>query len=128
MTHTDRFHYLVADYFGTGEGRTVSLMITMLHPKGSEYSRKPHSYQDELGQWHFDPGELGVSIDQVLRRQFSEVFSQWDANGMAVVSREKFMESYGLYVPKMAEEMSRDAVEDVPANFFWHSQLHFNFS
>lgn len=125
----DWFHYLVSDYSATGEGRTVTLMITPLRPNDDEYARPPSFEQDAEGVFQFDPGELDPArTNEILKRQFTAVFDEWTAMGLEVLPREKFFDAYDIYVPKMAREMSRDAVEDIPANFFWHAQLHFNFS
>lgn len=125
----DRFYYLVSDYSATGEGRTVTLMITPLRPKDEEYDRPPSFEQDAEGAFQFDPGYLDpAKINTVLKRQFIDQFDEWTAMGAEVLTREQFFDAYDIYVPKMAREMSRDAVEDIPANFGWYAQLHFNFS
>lgn len=124
----DRFHYLAADYSATGEGRTISLMITLLEPSDSEYSRKPSVTQGEDGKWKLDPGELSATNTEILTRQFAERFDEWWAVGMEVLTRADFFARFDNYVPKMAREMSREVVGEIPGNFAWHAQLHFNYS
>lgn len=111
-------NYLVSDYYATGEGRTISIMITRLIPKDDEWKNPPtYTYK-------YYPGELRVSVEDVLKRQFSEQFGEYMAVGMEIIPERDFKEKYQKYVPELVMKM----LKEESGNFHYYSQFHINFA
>jgi hypothetical protein len=115
----DYLKYLVCDYFATGEGRTVSILVTGLNPSDDEWKTAP--------TWNegYVPGVLAVPEEDILKRQFTDVFGSWLAIGMEILDREAFEETYAQYLPPLFLKMN---AADQPPNLALQTQLHFNFS
>lgn len=118
-------NYLVSDYFATGEGRTISIMVGYNPPRvGRDYKVEP-SY--DLATNTYNPGELLHSLETIALNDFTDKFGAWLAYGMESLTREEFIRRYGSYVPKHVLDFT-DPEKDPAGHFTYHSQLHVNFS
>lgn len=120
----DRLQYIVSDNFATGEGRTISMMISLPYPTDEDYEVKPRITED----WQYIPGVLKNSLKIIAARRFVEKFGSWEAACAENLSREDFMSRYGHMVPDAVKKLSDPESKDLPPNIQWHQQLHFNFS
>lgn len=93
--------YLVSDYSATGEGRTVSVMITPIYSKEGE-ARKIY-----------------------IKDTFEGQFGDWFGLGVEELSKHEFEERYLWIMPEFVYTLIS---EDQPPGFHWFSQVHFNFS
>ena len=113
--------YLVSDYGATGEGRTLSILITHAFPAYDDYSTKP-AWTDGV----YDAGTLKNSIQDIAKREFAEKFGEWFSVGVEIMDRYEFFHLYGTYVPEYVHKMT-DPEKD-PPYFNYFSQTHYNYS
>lgn len=118
------YQFIVSDYAATGEGRTVSILITRAYPHVDDYATK--GYVDENG--FFVSGKLkeGYSPKVIAAREFIEEFGGWYAQGAENLSRVEFLKRYKHFLPEFAIKMLNDP--DQPGNFNFRQQFHFNYS
>lgn len=126
--HLDPLRFMVADYFATGEGRTVSILITTMNPKrgeGGEWEREPDwifGTQDDPGGYR--PGKLNCTPREILAREFRDEFGPWLATGLEFTDWDTMKAKYGAYLPPILDE--RIEKRDCVLNF--KTQIHLNFS
>lgn len=110
--------YLSNDYYATGEGRTICLLITRAYPRQEDYDGNSWEANSKLIR---TPTEIG-------KREFEEKFGDWMTFGVESYIREEFIQKFNNLIPAtVLKEINNDS-EDVPGNFNWFSQLHMNFS
>ncbi len=114
--------YVVVDYFATGEGRTIFLMITRARPTYNDYEVAP-SFDDN---WHYTPGTEKNTADERAIREMKEFAGDWFGLGAELLSRDDFVTRYGDMVPAVALNMSEG--EDQPGNIVYKSMFHFNYA
>lgn len=116
------YFYVAADYYATGEGRTIMLLITRAYPRSEDYEVQG-GFVD--GKW--TPGVLKDNINERLIREFATRFDSYYAIGADILSREEFMKRFGQYIPISVVKLL-DEEEFVPGNLFYSSEFHVNFS
>jgi hypothetical protein len=121
----DLYQYVSADYYGTGEGRTLCLLITRAYHRTEDWIKQPQSVK-EGDEWKLIPGEEKHGPGLRAVREFAEVFDGFLAHGAELHTHEEFMNKYGHYVPAVVKEMI--SADDGPGNLHWHQQFHYNFS
>ena len=96
-------YFIASDYSATGEGRTISILITYLLPKPEDYEIKPHieERRDDNGRLVFNPGVLKTKTEDILLRDFAETFDGWLAMGAEIVDKEEFVRRFGRMVPEL---------------------------
>lgn len=118
----DGLMYLVSDYAATGEGRTISILITQGLIMPEDYEVK--SSFDENG---WNPGTLKNTAEERAVREFTDKFGSWMAIAVDVLDRYEFFHRYGNHVPEYVYKMTDP--EDTKAPYFcYHAQVHFNYS
>jgi hypothetical protein len=119
-------HFIASDYSATGEGRTISILITYLHPKPEDYEIKPHieEQRDENGRLVFNPGVLKTKPEDILFRDFAETFDGWMAMGAEILEKEEFIRRFGRMVPDMVIKF----INEPMGNFRYFTQIHYNLS
>jgi hypothetical protein len=100
--------YLVSDYYATGEGRTICLLITC-----------GYTIQDDYLE---DGATLKNSEKFRVAREFIEEFGYF-AQGAVNLSKEEFMKRYGKFVPDSVQYML-----DEPAKIRFIQRFHFNYA
>lgn len=113
------YQFVACDYYGTGEGSTISLLVTKAYPSAEDYAELP----SELNNWQ---GVLKNSKEAIATRIFMEKFGSYLAHGAVNISREEFLEKYGEHLPTIVLKLLNG--EDQPGNLSFSQQLHFNFS
>ena len=115
--------YLVSDYYATGEGRTVSILITQAPVRTEDYEVQP-----SFGENGYIPGVLKPGMTEQVRalREFAETFDAWETYGAQPLDKETFVAKYGQYLPNMIHKIIDD--ENLGGIFRYHSQLYLNFS
>lgn len=93
-------HYLVCDYFATGEGVTKCLMIDTIYP------------QD------------GKQIEDLVYKRFSERFGGYYAQGLESLTEEEFFRRFKHFVPDVIKKLH----DDPSGMFAWDSMIHVNYS
>jgi hypothetical protein len=120
------YQYLACDYFATGEGRTICLLITRAYPKPDDYEVAPDFITDENGKMEYVPGKLKNSRKLIAARQFGERFGGWYLQGAENLPREEFFTRFGRLLPEMVVKLLDS--EDIPGNFHFSQEFHFNYS
>jgi hypothetical protein len=124
MTTSHEPVFIVADYSATGEGRTISILITRAYPRQADYEQFPSYTIDPDGKGTFEPGRLSNSAEFRAMREFAELFDGYTASGAATLDQETFLKTAGKYVPEFVVRM----LEERAGNLHYHSQFHINFS
>ena len=121
--------YIVGDYYATGEGRCISILITMATPKPDDIET-PGSFTD-------DPYGMTVYVPAVLKehhtpkviaaKEFIERFGMHYARGAENVDKDIFWEKYKAYVPEYIKHMLDD-VSGAPPAFNYYCEIYVNYS
>lgn len=109
MTLSNRYQYVVGDYYATGEGRTVCILITRAYPNAEQRDRS-------------DSAKL------IAAQQFIERFGSFIASGAENLQYEDFLKRFGHMLPEVIKKILRAGRDDTPGNFTWASEYHINFS
>jgi hypothetical protein len=118
------YYYVASTYGATGEGITVSLLVTRAYPKlARDYKVEP-SWDDN----GYNPGELKYPQSQVALLEFADIFHPFWAQGAEVMSREKFMTDYDQWIPERIKILTDAANNHPPGNFQWNTHFHINYS
>lgn len=113
---------IVSEYYATGEGQTISILITSAYPKyDRDYISKP-KYNLETGE--YDPGELKYTHEEIAKIEFINLFGTYFAQWAEILTLEQLLQKYEKCVP----EMVINILKSKPANLNWYSQIHVNFS
>lgn len=102
--------YMYSEYFATGEGQTVSLMVTQAVPHGDDY----------------DPNDKYKTVNtKAFRavREFHKEFGTWELYGLRFMTREQFYMQCAYFIPPVMMKLAN-------ANCYkhFHTQVHYNFS
>ena len=102
--------YMVSEYFGTGEGQTVCVMMTQATPHGDDFS----------GENKYVP----VNSKQYRAvRAFHEQFGTWYLHGLKFLSKEDFFIECAYYIPPVMMKLSnKSCFKD------FYTRVHYNFS
>jgi hypothetical protein len=110
------YQFLACDYYATGEGCTVSILITRAYPRAEDY---------ETGT---DKPQIAPGRTAKVRaaREFTEQFGSWYAQGVENLERQEFLERFGSYLPWYVKNILTST--EIPGNFNYITQLHINYS
>lgn len=120
------YQYVASDYFGTGEGRTICVLITRAYPTQDDYEVPPDFKEDVEGKLQYIPGVLKHSQKFIAAREFRERFGDFYVNFAENLSKEDFFNRFGRLVPEMVVKLHDS--EDTPGNFHFAQEFHFNYS
>lgn len=117
------YQFLACDYYATGEGRTICLLITRAYPRVEDYETPSKFENGVYTPPTFKPGH---SFKVIAAREFIEEFGGYYAQGAENLPREEFLKRFGHHLPEYIKKMLDD--EDQPGNLNFKQQFHFNFS
>lgn len=117
-------YFLASEYYATGEGITVSLLITRAYPRPEDYKKRPDF---NLETKEYFEGELWYPQSQIAENEFTKEFGTFFAIGVEHYSQEEFFERFGGYVPKHISQMFETGKINL-GNFRWTMQMHVNYS
>lgn len=118
----DLYKYVAVDYFATGEGRSVFLLITRAYPSTDDYEIQPSFTED----WKYIPGKLKISEEEIALREMVNFAGGWFGRFSECLEREEFFRRFGHLVPDTVKKMIED--DDQPGNLNFKTSFHFNFS
>jgi hypothetical protein len=104
--------YMVAEYFGTGEGQTTCIMMTQAnagHPEDFETSTNKYV--------------PCTTKEYRAVREFHEQFGTWMLHGLKFVTKEDFFGNYAYYIPPVMMKLSNQACYKT-----FYTRVHYNFS
>ena len=106
----DHWVYMIGEYFGTGEGQTICVMMTQATPYGDDFSE--------------DNRYVPVNSKQYRAvREFHKQFGTWHLHGLRFLSKEDFFSEYSYYIPPaMMKLLNRSCFKD------FYTRVHYNFS
>lgn len=107
----NNFRFLVSDYYGTGEGRTICVLLTQALASATE----DFCYEGEYKEL--------TTKDYRAVREFHKYFGTWMLHGLEFVSKEDFFGKYGHLLPPALVEL-----KDKDCFLNYYSELHFNFA
>lgn len=117
---------MFSDYSGTGEGRTMCVLITRAYPKQDDYKVQPDFATDENGKMVYVPGELKHSQTYIAGQEFKERFGEFYLEFAENLSKEDFLTRCGRLLPEMVLKLINS--EDTPGNLYFAQEFHFNYS
>jgi hypothetical protein len=117
-------YYMVADYSATGEGRTISILITRAYPREEDWITFPKFEKDENGKYYKIEGVLKCTHEEIALREFTRTFDAWTAIGVEFLSKEDFIKKAGKYLSDLVIK----TIDEPAGNFHYHSQFHINYS
>jgi hypothetical protein len=104
--------YMIADYFGTGEGQTVSLMVTQANARGDDYPPD--------GPDRYKP--VNTKAYRAVR-EFHKEFGTWQLYGLRFLSKEAFYTECAYYIPPVMMKLS-----NAKCYKRFYTEVHYNFS
>ena len=126
MVTEEKYQFVFADYMATGEGRTISLLITRAYPHHEDYDESiPSGFID--GKFVMPVLKEGITPQVIAAREFVEKFGGYMAMGAEFLSRYEFLNRCGHHLPVHVVNFLTDS-EDNAGNFNYYSQYHINFS
>jgi len=112
MPEDEYWVYMVADYFGTGEGTTTCLMVTQATPYGDDYpSEGPDKYKP-----------VNSRAYRAVRK-FHEQFGTWMLGGLKFLPKNEFYTQCAYFIPPAMMKLAN-------AKCFkeFYNEVHYNFS
>lgn len=115
--------YLVCDYYATGEGRTISILIANPAFREEDYEVPPG-----FDGTSYKPGELKKGMTETLAvyRQFLELYGSFYAAGVEVLNYDQFSAKYGSFIPTVVKNIL--ASNEQPGAFNYNAQLYLNYA
>lgn len=104
--------YMVAEYFGTGEGQTTCIMLTQ--------ANAGHAEDFETSTNKYVPC---TTKEYRAVREFHTQFGTWMLHGLKFVTREDFFGDYAYYIPPVMMKLSNH-----PGYKTFYTEVHYNFS
>ena len=126
MNEEELYQILVSEYMATGEGMTMSVLITRAYPRKEDWETPAYFEDGDFKK--YVPGVLKEGNTARFRamREFAEQFDPFYARCAQFVSREDFVEKYHNMVPAhVIKVLTR---EQPPGNFHFYQQLHLNYA
>ena len=119
-------YFMVSDYYATGEGRTVSILIDTPDINQSDYEIPPGYVVNAFGDKIWTEGFLKPEYDpkSTLLAKFEKEFGDFFSIGVDFLTEEEFFENYQDFIPDIIKEKLKDRKI---FNIFWKNQFHFNY-
>ena len=115
MPENERWMFMEAEYYATGEGETICLQITQAEAGHEEDFDETLPYPD-----NYNP----VNTKQYRAvREFHENFGTWHLHGLRFHTREAFFTRYADQLPILLVKLA-----DSSCFLEYHSELHYNFA
>lgn len=121
---TKDMKFVVCDYFATGEGRTICVLITYINPREADYEIKPSYGYTRDGKLQLNPGTLKTSENDILYRDFKEIFGDYLAIGAEYLDKDAFINRFGRFVPEFVIK----SINEPMGNFRYFAEIHYNLS
>ena len=117
MPEDESWMFLEAEYYGTGEGKTVCLQMTQASPWGGDNG----DFDETLPY----PDNYEPLTTQAYRavRGFHKLFGTWHLHGLRFHTREEFFKIYDNFLPASLLKL-----KDQQCFLEYSSKLHYNFA
>lgn len=117
--------YVAADYFATGEGRTIFLLITQASPRMDDYEVQP---KIDISTCVYHEGKLKYSREQIAALHMKEKIDEYYWPCVNVLAQTEFFKIYGAFIPEVVTNMALGKDPRGTSNMIWFNTFHFNFS
>ena len=119
------YQFIACDYFATGEGRTVMILVTRAYPHADDYET-----QGNFDNGVYTPGTLkkGHTPKVIAAREFAEQWGGYYLQGAENLPREEFLKRFGHHLPEYVHNMLSLEGNERPGNFNFKQSFHMNFS
>ena len=104
-----KLKFVVVDYYATGEGRTVSVLVTRAY--GTVEDR-----------------EKGKTRDQLALEEMKSHIGGWFVRAAEILPEEEFLERYGHHLPEYMKKLIETSKTEPIGNLNYFSSLHLNLS
>ena len=104
--------YMIAEYFGTGEGQTTCIMMTQANAGEKEDFEKAKSKYVPV-----------TSKQYRAVRKFHKEFGTWMLYGLRFLSKEDFFTECAYYIPPVMMKLSNKSCYKE-----FYTEVHYNFS
>ena len=121
MENEDLYVFMASDYYATGEGRTITLLITRAYPRSEDYE-VASSFVDGK----YVPGILKNTAAERARREFDQFAGGWMAAFSETLPRIEFLERYANHLPNWVVAFLSEY--DKAGNFNFKTQIHLNYA
>jgi len=101
--------YIFSNYAATGEGQTISMLITKAFPHAGDFN---------------PDGSVKFSREELALREFKSIFGDFFSSGGKIVEEHEFFQEVGEFIPDPVKKLLQ---QKVIGNFKWFSQIHVNF-
>ena len=117
MPEDESWMFLEAEYYGTGEGKTICLQMTQANPWGGD--------NGDFDRTLPYPDDYKPITTQAYRavRGFHQLFGTFFLHGLRFHSREAFFDRYANQLPSSLVKL-----QSQKCMLEYHSELHYNFS
>lgn len=109
------YEIIVSDYFATGEGRTIDILITRAYPLTCDY--------DE----NYKVKKISTSNSRAFR-EFVSFHGAWSAGVSKFITVENLLKDYKQYLPEYAINIIIQDRLNAPGNFNYCASFHINYS
>ena len=99
------YQCIACDYYGTGEGRTVCLLITRVYPNSVDF--------DE---------------EQKVKNEFIEIFGEFWARMAENIEIDEFVRQYESFLHPPVLKVLKNTGRSGPGNFKFYQEFHVNYS
>lgn len=106
----DYWIYMYSEYFATGEGQTISLMVTQAVPRGDDLD-KENNYK-----------AINSKAYRAVR-EFHKEFGTWELYGLRFLPKNEFYTQCAYFIPPVMMKLS-----NAKCYKHFHTQVHYNFS
>lgn len=104
--------YMVAEYFGTGEGQTTCIMMTQANAGQEEdFEKSSNKYVP------------CTTKEYRAVRAFHKEFGTWMLHGLRFLTKEDFLTKYAYYIPPVMMKLSNSKCFKE-----FYTYVHYNFS
>lgn len=119
-----RFQILVSNYYATGEGQTISMLITCAYPCAEDYKKEPHFDEN----FYYYPGELATTAAERAEREFCQEFGHFLSLGADNLGSEQFLDKFSNYIPHNVKDILLRELKgrETPGNFNFKQKVHIN--
>lgn len=119
-----QLYYVVSDYSASGEGRTISILITQGIFEEKDYETKTEYIENSDGSFSVKEGILKRSMNFILLREFALRFGAFHYYGAEILTKDEFITRYKQFI-------SHTVLEFLDSNvgaFHYDMQLSVNYS
>lgn len=119
-----QLYYVVSDYSASGEGRTISILITQGIFEEEDYETKTEYIENSDGSFSVKEGILKRSMNFILLREFASLFGAFHYHGAEILTKDEFITRYKHFI----SDSIINFLDSNAGAFHYYNQFHINFN